>query len=183
MAIHAVHPGDGVVRRAGVLPVDGPVDGQHPLVVGGLVGLGCHRLHHPVELAAVVEDPPLRQLLAVCQYRRPGGKQIRHVQGIAVRDGCAGGRIGQHGCAELGRQVRLRLRLGRLLPGRQAHQLAVLYVQVAVARTVPGRLLQLRRYGKPPLQPALRPVALALQAMAAVLPVLNFDDGQHTIPS
>ena len=141
------------------------------------------RTNNVIELAAVVEDPPLRQLLAVCQYRRPGGKQIRHVQGIAVRDGCAGGRIGQHGCAELGRQVRLRLRLGRLLPGRQAHQLAVLYVQVAVARTVPGRLLQLRRYGKPPLQPALRPVALALQAMAAVLPVLNFDDGQHTIPS
>ena len=39
------------------------------------------------------------------------------------------------------------------------------------------------RYGKPPLQPALRPVALALQAVAAVLPGLNLDDCQHAIPS
>lgn len=84
MAIHAILPRVGRPPMLACSPVDGPVDVASPRR-GGLVGLGCHRPAPPVELAAVVEDPPL-DILAVCQYTAAGGKQIRTCPGIAVRD-------------------------------------------------------------------------------------------------
>ena len=96
MTVHAVHPRDGVVHCARVLTVNGPVDGEHAVVVRGHLLLRSYRLHHPVELAAVVEDTARRELLSCLQNSLPRRKQIGHVQSVGVKYGRAGGRIGPH---------------------------------------------------------------------------------------